>query len=162
MRGPIMDQSGFSSIGMNRSALIMPTSSKPVSPTEMEPEMATDQPGESAYHAWKRTNTVMQRQPGYAAAIIKLQMGDITSAADERWWPIWQSIFQRQFADYDQSEHDLALDSRRQLEALYRDLESQGLAAPGAELVEDIIACPGTDTCGLGITSSKGLGSRDG
>jgi sulfite reductase (ferredoxin) len=24
-------------------------------------------------------------------------------------------------------------------------------------LVEDIIACPGTDTCGLGITSSKGL-----
>ena len=28
---------------------------------------------------------------------------------------------------------------------------------PGAELVEDIIACPGTDTCGLGITSSKGL-----
>ena len=44
-----------------------------------------------------------------------------------------------------------------QLDALYRDLESHGLAAPGAELVEDIIACPGTDTCGLGITSSKGL-----
>ena len=33
----------------------------------------------------------------------------------------------------------------------------KGLADPGAELVEDIIACPGTDTCGLGITSSKGL-----
>ena len=40
---------------------------------------------------------------------------------------------------------------------LYDELASQGLADPGAELVEDIIACPGTDTCGLGITSSKGL-----
>src|SRR6185436_20459011 len=40
---------------------------------------------------------------------------------------------------------------------LHADLSSQGLADPGAELVEDIIACPGTDTCGLGITSSKGL-----
>jgi sulfite reductase (ferredoxin) len=40
---------------------------------------------------------------------------------------------------------------------LYEDLAAQGLADPGAELVEDIIACPGTDTCGLGITSSKGL-----
>src|SRR5437899_5007794 len=40
---------------------------------------------------------------------------------------------------------------------LYAHLASQGLAEPGAELVEDIIACPGTDTCGLGITSSKGL-----
>jgi sulfite reductase (ferredoxin) len=41
--------------------------------------------------------------------------------------------------------------------ALFEELASQGLADPGAELVEDIIACPGTDTCGLGITSSKGL-----
>jgi sulfite reductase (ferredoxin) len=40
---------------------------------------------------------------------------------------------------------------------LYQELASQGLSDPGAELVEDIIACPGTDTCGLGITSSKGL-----
>jgi sulfite reductase (ferredoxin) len=44
-----------------------------------------------------------------------------------------------------------------QIEALYAELAAYGLAAPGAELVEDIIACPGTDTCGLGITSSKGL-----
>ncbi|MER3422680.1 MAG: sulfite reductase, partial [Nitrospiraceae bacterium] len=42
------------------------------------------------------------------------------------------------------------------LEEVYTDLARYGLADPGAELVEDIIACPGTDTCGLGITSSKG------
>jgi sulfite reductase (ferredoxin) len=31
------------------------------------------------------------------------------------------------------------------------------LGDPGAEGVADIVSCPGTDTCGLGITSSKGL-----
>ena len=39
-------------------------------------------------------------------------------------------------------------------------LRGAGVAEPRrsrAELVEDIIACPGTDTCGLGITPSKGL-----
>jgi sulfite reductase (ferredoxin) len=40
---------------------------------------------------------------------------------------------------------------------LYERLVAANLGDPGAELVEDIIACPGTDTCGLGITSSKGL-----
>ena len=43
------------------------------------------------------------------------------------------------------------------MEALYHELAAQGLGDPGAERVEDITACPGTDTCGLGITSSKGL-----
>ncbi len=46
---------------------------------------------------------------------------------------------------------------RAGLAEFYDDLASNGLGDPGAELVEDIIACPGTDTCGLGITSSKGL-----
>ena len=43
------------------------------------------------------------------------------------------------------------------LAEFYPELASNGLGDPGAELVEDIIACPGTDTCGLGITSSKGM-----
>src|SRR2546428_4793462 len=40
---------------------------------------------------------------------------------------------------------------------LHKRLVAVDLGDPGAELVEDIIACPGTDTCGLGITSSKGV-----
>src|SRR5256712_270725 len=43
------------------------------------------------------------------------------------------------------------------IEPLYQRLREANLGDPGAELVEDIIACPGTDTCGLGITSSKGV-----
>ena len=43
------------------------------------------------------------------------------------------------------------------MEAFYQELEAHGLGQPGANKTEDIVACPGTDTCGLGITSSKGV-----
>ena len=36
-------------------------------------------------------------------------------------------------------------------------LDELGLAEPRAETLTDITACPGTDTCKLGISSSRGL-----
>lgn len=112
---------------------------------------------ETPFQMWKRTNVVPQKQAGYVTAAIKLFMGDITSeqllvVADlaERYsngnlrTTINQNLVIRWIPE-------------SQVEALYDDLSLHGLADPGAELVEDIIACPGTDTCGLGITSSKGL-----
>src|SRR5208337_1298925 len=35
-----------------------------------------------------------------------------------------------------------------------------GLGAPGAGTVVDIVTCPGTDTCKLGISSSRGLAAE--
>ena len=106
---------------------------------------------------WKRTNVATQKQAGYVTAAIKLFMGDITSE---------QMMFVADLADrYSNANIRTTINQNVvirwvpaiKVEALYGDLTSQGLADPGAELVEDIVACPGTDTCGLGITSSKGL-----
>ncbi|MBA2251919.1 MAG: sulfurtransferase TusA family protein [Nitrospirales bacterium] len=135
--------------------LIMPTSSKTVSANGHQNGNGTH--SESAYQAWKRTNTVTQRQPGYAAAIIKLQMGDITSLQMNVVADLAETYSNGNLRTTINQNIILRWIPETQLEALYSDLETHGLAAPGAELVEDIIACPGTDTCGLGITSSKGL-----
>ena len=43
---------------------------------------------------------------------------------------------------------------------MYRDLRALGLAEPGAGTIVDVTACPGTDTCKLGISSSRGLGGE--
>ena len=43
------------------------------------------------------------------------------------------------------------------LPAIYRDLCEIGLGDAGAGTIVDITACPGTDTCKLGIASSRGL-----
>jgi len=40
---------------------------------------------------------------------------------------------------------------------LYTELAAVGLATPGAGTIVDVAACPGTDTCKLGIASSRGL-----
>ena len=43
---------------------------------------------------------------------------------------------------------------------MHRELAALGLAAPGATTIVDVTTCPGTDTCKLGISSSRGLGAE--
>jgi sulfite reductase (ferredoxin) len=121
--------------------------------------------GNGAFHvaekpefaAWKRANVIQQKQPGVAAALIKLPMGDLTS---DQMWAV-ADLAER----YSNGNIRTTINQNMiirwipeaQLPDFYRDLAATGLADPGAERVEDIIACPGTDTCGLGITSSKGM-----
>ncbi|MFA9561011.1 MAG: sulfurtransferase TusA family protein [Nitrospirota bacterium] len=110
-----------------------------------------------AFHTWCGTNVITQRQPGFKAAAVRLRSGDLTTEqmfalADltERYangnirTTIGQNMMVRWIPD-------------SQLPHFYEELVTHGLGDPGAEGVEDIVACPGTDTCGLGITSSKGL-----
>ena len=110
-----------------------------------------------AFIAWCATNVISQGQPGFKAAAVRLRSGDLTTEqmfvlADlaERYangnirTTINQNMMVRWIPD-------------NQLSPFYDELVAHGLGDPGAEGVEDIVACPGTDTCGLGITSSKGL-----
>ncbi|THJ21237.1 MAG: HEPN domain-containing protein [Nitrospira sp. CG24D] len=112
---------------------------------------------ETPFEMWKRTNVVKQKQPGYVTAAIKLFMGDLTSEQ-----MLCVSDLAERFANGNirttiNQNMVIRWIPESQIESLYSELSAQGLSDPGAELVEDIIACPGTDTCGLGITSSKGL-----
>src|SRR5690606_34270003 len=43
---------------------------------------------------------------------------------------------------------------------IYTELREIGLADPGAGTIVDITSCPGTDTCKLGIASSRGLANE--
>lgn len=110
-----------------------------------------------AYDRWRRTNVLAQKQAGYAAVFIKLPMGDATV---DQMYVLADAA--EQFANGNLRttiSQNLIIRwvPESKLPALYDLLAAHGLAEPGAELVEDIVACPGTDTCGLGITSSKGL-----
>ena len=136
--------------------LIMPASVKPNGGNGSENGQGSIG-HETPFQMWKRTNVIAQKQAGYAAVVIKLPMGDLTS--------------QQMFAVADLAERSSNGNLRTtinqnliirwvpesKLAGFYDDLVPIALADPGAELVEDIIACPGTDTCGLGITSSKGM-----
>ncbi|WP_447600022.1 sulfurtransferase TusA family protein [Nitrospira sp. Nam80] len=111
----------------------------------------------SGFEAWKRTNVITQKQPGYAAAVIKLPMGDLT--ADHMWAvaDLAERYSNGNIRTTINQNMIIRWIPETKLTAFYEELAAIGLGDPGAELVEDIIACPGTDTCGLGITSSKGM-----
>src|SRR5579885_1026538 len=122
-----------------------------------------DRPGngdaaiESRYRMWERTNVIRQKQHGYAAAIVKLPMGDMTAMQMNVLADVAETFSNGNLRTTINQNIIVRWIPEARLHDLYATLCDHGLADPGAELTEDIIACPGTDTCGLGITSSKGL-----
>jgi len=113
--------------------------------------------GETPFDMWKRTNVVRQKQPGYVAAVVKLFMGDLTTDQMSLVADLAERYSNGNIRTTINQNMIIRWIPESAASSLYDELASKGLADPGAELVEDIIACPGTDTCGLGITSSKGL-----
>ncbi len=139
-------------------ALIMPTSANGSKQAAGSTNgHANGAPGETPFEMWRRTNVVRQKQEGYVAAVTKLFMGDLTAEQMLHIADLAERYSNGNIRTTINQNMVIRWVPESRVADLYVDLASQGLADPGAELVEDIIACPGTDTCGLGITSSKGL-----
>jgi len=111
----------------------------------------------SGFEVWRRTNVYRQRQPGYVVATIALPLGDLTSTQLRA----LADVARRYVGDMVRAtvEQNIVLRWVREadLPDLYLDLQAVGLAQHGAGTISDITACPGTDTCKLGIASSRGL-----
>ncbi len=137
--------------------LIMPTSNGSKPSAAVRNGHANGSRQESPFEMWQRTNVVRQKQVGYVAAVVKLFMGDLTSRQMQHVADLADRYSNGNIRTTINQNMIIRWIPEAQIEPLYEQLASQGLSDPGAELVEDIIACPGTDTCGLGITSSKGM-----
>jgi len=121
------------------------------------PQALNGFPRPEGYEEWASTNIYDQRQEGYSTVTVNLPLGDLTSdqmialadiarqyCGENVRMTVEQNIVLRWIADHDLPE-------------VYRLLGAVGLGAPGAGTIVDITSCPGTDTCKLGIASSRGL-----
>ena len=106
------------------------------------------------------TNVYKQRQAGFSAVTVNLPLGDITSEQSR----VFADVARKYTNDSIRTTVEQNLLLRwihdADLPALYGELKAVDLHAPGAESIVDITACPGTDTCKLGISSSRGLASE--
>ncbi len=127
--------------------------SKPVNVTAPE----VDIKDEKAFQTWKNTNVIKQKQEGYVAIGIKVLLGDFYTDKAR--------LLANLAEDYAAGELRLSL---RQnilipfvkedlLPYFYQELSKLGFAEAGYNKAVDITACPGTDTCNLGIASSTGI-----
>ncbi|MGQ9633932.1 MAG: nitrite/sulfite reductase, partial [Bryobacteraceae bacterium] len=106
---------------------------------------------------WLATNVYRQRQPGYVTVTIRLPLGDITAHQLRKLADVARRYTPEAVRTTVEQNIVLRWVSEADLPALYEHLKQANLAAPGAGTIADITACPGTDTCKLGISSSRGL-----
>ncbi len=111
----------------------------------------------AAFQKWVDENVRTQKQTGYYAVAAKVPQGDLTPA---------------QFRGLAKTLTDLGGGRARMtqdqnivlrwipganLYPVWQALQPLGLGGAGVQTIEDVVSCPGTDSCKLGITSSMGL-----
>ncbi|MDB5273160.1 MAG: cysI [Chitinophagaceae bacterium] len=112
---------------------------------------------EVKYQTWLKTNVIAQQQEGFHAVNVKQLLGDLSSANTR----VFASIIKKYASDDVRITVNqgwlLKFIQKEALTHLFNELNAIGLADPGFDSTADITACPGTDTCNLGISSSTGL-----
>jgi sulfite reductase (ferredoxin) len=117
---------------------------------------------DAEFQSWKALNVIPQKQKGLFAIGIKVSLGNFstekartlahlikTYAGNELRLSLRQNILIRHVKE------DF-------LPFFYQELTRLGFTELGYNSTLDITACPGTDTCNLGIASSTGLASEIG
>jgi sulfite reductase (ferredoxin) len=110
---------------------------------------------------WHQANVVRGVANGTVSAYAWAPLGDITAdqfralASIQRELGASVRLTNRQNMVF----RDL---TDEQLPILFDRLDAIAMAQPGAELVRDVVSCPGADTCNLAVTQSRGLASAIG
>lgn len=108
------------------------------------------------YERWVQTSVIRGTANGTVSAIAYAPLGDITAAQ----FLALASIQRELNADVRLSNRQNVVFralSNEQLPRLYAALDAIDMARPGAELARDVVACPGSDTCNIAVTQSRGL-----
>ena len=109
------------------------------------------------FNAWYATNVYRQRQPGYAAATVTLPLGDVSADQLRALADIARRFVKDTLRTTVEQNILFRWISEADLPEFYGAIKAIGLGAADAATIVDVTACPGTDTCKLGIASSRGL-----
>lgn len=122
-------------------------------------EFPTEEPKDAQlYQDWLKTNVFEQKQKGYYSVSVKLLLGNIFNETARK----FADLVSEGFASDDMrvtvnQGFVLRYTPEAALIPFFNRLYDIDLVDPGFDSTADIIACPGTDTCNLGIASSTGI-----
>jgi sulfite reductase beta subunit-like hemoprotein len=111
----------------------------------------------SEFERFKAANVSPQRQDGFSTVQVKVTRGDLSP---EQFRGLAQLMRDYTGGYARTTVHQNLLLRWVRDEAVYdvwRRLVDLGLGEAGADEINDVVSCPGTDSCKLGITSSMGL-----
>lgn len=126
------------------------------------PTKLSDVPAEETqtYATWLATNTFEQKQKGLHAVYVRILNGNISSDTSRSLIEKLEGFIGNDIRITINQGMMLKYVPTQNLPYVYQVLQAHQLAAPGANSVANITACPGTDTCNLAISDSTNITSK--
>ncbi len=109
---------------------------------------------------WKNSNVFPAIEEGYSFVNIRIKLGDVPSDLARKLADISDTYADGNLRITIQQNLVIRWIPNDAIPSIYTALKEAGVADPGANTFQDITACPGADTCRLGITSAKGLATK--
>jgi sulfite reductase beta subunit-like hemoprotein len=103
------------------------------------------------------SNVQRQRQAGFSTVEVVVRRGDLTPAQLRGLGQIMRDYCGGYARTTVHQNLVLRWVRDESIYEVWRRLDELGLGDAGAEEITDVVSCPGTDSCKLGITSSMGL-----
>ncbi|MYE41558.1 MAG: nitrite/sulfite reductase [Chloroflexi bacterium] len=109
------------------------------------------------FHKWRETNVEAQRQEGYYAVMVKPERGNLDGPQFRAIADIMRRYTGGRARATQEQNLVLRYIPEGYLYNVWEELDRIGLAEADARAITNVVSCPGTDSCKLGITSSMGL-----
>ncbi len=109
---------------------------------------------EKKYQQWFDTNVIRQKQPGYYGVYVKLPLGNLSSKMARKFVDVVDRFASEELRVTINQGYLIRFVKEEAIKHLYLALDELTLAEPGFDSVADITACPGTESCNLGISDS--------
>jgi len=111
----------------------------------------------SEFERFRAANVLDQKQEGFVTVEVKITRGDLTPEQFRGLAEIMRSYAGGYARTTVQQNLVLRWVRRESVYDVWRALSALGLGDAGSREITDVVSCPGTDSCKLGITSSMGL-----
>ena len=127
-------------------------------PVAADKKAPTQAPNDSEkYNAWLGANVFEQKQKGFYGVNLRLKLGDIDAERARKFAALVKEYAADDIRITVNQGFNLRFVRKEHLPHLFNELDALELGEPGFDTIMDITACPGTDTCALGVTNSTGL-----
>jgi sulfite reductase beta subunit-like hemoprotein len=111
----------------------------------------------SRFELFVKRNVIQQRQPGFSAVAVKVTRGDLTPHQFRGLATIMREFCGGNARSTVEQNFVLRWVRNEAVYEVWRRLSDLGLGSSGALEIDDVVSCPGTDSCKMGITASMGL-----
>jgi sulfite reductase beta subunit-like hemoprotein len=126
-------------------------------PPASSPNGANGSNGGGGFAEWRKTNVEAQKQEGYYVVHVKPDRGNISAAQFHGLADIMRKYTGGRARTSQEQNLTLRFIPEHMLHDVWDALVEIDLAEANANSISNVVSCPGTDSCKLGITSSMGL-----